>query len=194
MNNMSKPLDVSAVVLSAKPVSIQLEHAKVVPFVSSFQSADDLYAARLASLKEVSSEWMFSLDDDDQVSSNYRSVLEKAIAADQPLAYSNEIIRTPGGKYVISRKEPYSRKRHAQWHLMVHHLVLMKTEAAQRAAERVPSGRYFESVLFFEVARHGAAFIDEVGYIWNKRFSGLHLNPTVAEAQHNSALWFLENM
>lgn len=186
-------LDVSAVVLSSKEVTLKLEHATVVPFVSTFSSPEDLYPARLASLGEVKTEWMFFLDDDDQLSSNYGHVLELGIEAGTSLSYTNEIIRSPGGRYVVSRKSPYSRKKHAESHLLVHHLVLMRTEDAQRAAERLPSGNYFESVLFFEVARYGATFINEVGYIWNKS-SGLHTNPVVIEAQRNSNLWCLENM
>lgn len=186
-------MNVSAVVLSSKPVALEIPGVTVVPHVSTFADAAGLLRARLAALQKVKTEWFFFLDDDDELPADYLRVLGRCMAVDTPLAYTDELVRLSDGREQVRRSAPYSQDRHVQDFCLIHHLAVCKTEAARRAARKIPRGTYgVEPLLFFQVAKEGATYIDEVGYIWNKG-SGLNRHPSLLIGLVQSATWAHRN-
>lgn len=186
-------MNVSAVVLSAQPVHMHLDGVRVVPHVSSFEDAAGLLDARLAALRNVDTEWFFYLDDDDELPVGYAAALDRCMAVSTPLAYTHELIGLPGARQ-LRRSAPYSQDAHITDPMLLHHLVVCRTEAALRAAEVIPRGTYaVEPLLFFQVAKEGATLVDEVGYIWNRKPGGLSYHPSLTRGMVWASLWAKEN-
>lgn len=182
-------MDISAVVLSAKPVSTTLPGVSVVGHVSTFADAAGLLDARLAALEKVRTEWFFFLDDDDELPPDYLRVLERCVGAGTPLAYTDESING-----VRRRSAPYSQGAHLRDALLVHHLAVCRTDAARRAARLIPRGTFaVEPLLYWQVAKEGATYIDEVGYLWHRRAAGLSRHPTLTRGLVRSMLWAQEH-
>lgn len=192
-------MDISAVVLSAMPVCVALPGINVVNHVSAFTDAAGLLDARLAALGKVRTEWFFFLDDDDALPPDYLRVLDLCVGVGAPLAYTDELIRMPayfdGHVPEFRRKSgPYSQEAHLQDALLVHHLAVCNTDAAQRAARIIPRGTYaVEPLLYWQVAKEGAAYVDEVGYIWQRRKTGLSRHPTLTRGLVRAMLWAQEH-
>ena len=162
----------------------------MVPHVSTFSTAAGLLDARLAALEMIQTEWFFYLDDDDALPENYLSVLDRCMSTGAPLAYTNELIRNEDGTERVRKSGPYSQDAHVADFMLVHHLAVCRTEAAKRAAAAIPRGTYgTESLLFFQVAKGGAQWIDEVGYIWSPKATGLRCHPSLLIGHIQSATW-----
>lgn len=189
-------MNVSAVILSAKPVEREIPGVAVVPFISSFSEAKGLLDARIASLEAIRTEWFFWLDDDDALPDDYERILTKCLKVKTPLAYTDELVRLLDKGTEFVRK---SRKYDAEHHIhrdmtLIHHLAVCRTEAALDAAKRIPRGLYaVENLLFFEVAKKGATYINEVGYIWNRTKKGLSHDPSLMIGLVQSATWANRN-
>ena len=192
-------MDISAVVLSAKPVTTTLPGIAVVGHVSTFSDAAGLLDSRLAALDKVRTEWFFFLDDDDALPPDYLRVLDRCVSAGAPLAYTDELIRMPAyfdGHVPEFRRTsgPYSQEAHLQDALLVHHLAVCNTDAALRAARDIPRGTYaVEPLLYWQVAKEGAAYVDEVGYIWQRRKTGLSRHPSLTRGLARAMLWAQEH-
>ena len=192
-------MDISAVVLSARPVTTTLPEIRVVGHVSAFSDAAGLLDARLAALEKVRTEWFFFLDDDDELPADHLRVLERCVSAGAPLAYTDELIRMPayfdGHVPEFRRKSgPYSQDAHLRDALLVHHLAVCRTDAALRAARIIPRGTYaVEPLLYWQVAKEGAAYVDEVGYIWTRGRTGLSRHPTLTRGLARAMLWAQEH-
>lgn len=185
---MSK-LDISAVVLSSRTVTLRIPGVTVLPYVSSFTDATGLFEARMAALRCITTKWFFFLDDDDELPSDYLSVLDECVSAGTVLAYTNEMVGT-----TLRKSRPYTQQRFINDPLLIHHLAVCDTKAARQAAQRIPRGCYMvENLLFFQVAKQGATYIDRVGYIWNKKNSGLHKHPSLLIGQVQSSTWAARN-
>jgi len=178
-------MDVSAVILSAEPVTRAIAGVEVVPFVSQFRDAAGLLDARLASLRAVRTRWFFWLDDDDELPEDYADVLRECCAVGTPLAYTDELV---AGR--VRKSEPYSQQAFIRNPLLIHHLAVCETTAARRAATLIPRGTYaVENLLFFQVAKQGATYVPRVGYVWNRDSRGLHRHPSLLIGQVQSASW-----
>lgn len=192
-------MEISAVILSARPVEKQLEGLQVVPHVSRFSDAAGLLEARMAALQRVRTEWFFFLDDDDDLPADYLRVLERCTSTGATLAYTDETIRLPAqldGKVPEFRRRsaPYSQAAHLRDPLLVHHLAVCRTDVALRAARAIPRGTYaVEPLLYWQVAKEGAAYVDEVGYIWNRGPAGLSRHPTLSRGLVQALLWAQEH-
>lgn len=185
-------MGITAIVLSARPVALEIPGVTVLGHVGTIRNATELYAARLAAVRRVKTPWFFCLDDDDTLPDNYPDLLARCIASEAPLAYTNELLRLNDGREVLRRSAPYDRALWRQTITLVHHLAVCRTDAALQAMERIPaSGEWgFEPMLFAEVARGGADWFDEVGYIWQQREGGgLSRHPSVPYAMVRSAQW-----
>lgn len=178
----------TAIVLSARPVTLEIPGVTVLGRVQTVTTAAQMNAARLDALAAVQTPYCFFLDDDDALPADYLDVLQACAAAGKPLAYTDELVRGPTGEFV-NKGAPYDRARHAANALFVHHLALMDTRAAQAAAAQCPRGDYWpEMTLYFKLAEGGATYLPRIGYIWNKA-GGMHTWPGTLIAQVASMTW-----
>lgn len=185
-------MGITAIVLSAQPVALEIPGVTVLGHVGIIRNAADLYAARLAAVRRVKTEWFFCLDDDDALPEHYLDLLARCTASAAPLAYTNELLRYPNGREVVRRSAPYDRSAWRRDITAIHHLAVCRTDAALDAMQRIPaSGEWgFEPMLFAEVARGGAEWFDEVGYVWQLRVGGgLSRHPSLSYAMVRSAQW-----
>lgn len=187
-------MDVSAVVLSAKPVQLLLPGVEVVGHVSRFDDPAGLLDARIASLEKIKTEWFFFLDDDDHLPDDYLRVLDLCIRAGTPLAYTNELIVDQNRQYV-RRSGHYSQSAHLMNRTYVHHLAVCRTAAALDAAKFIPRGNYgVEPLLYFQIAKQGATWIDEIGYVWCASGNGLSMHSDMLTAMTSSTIWAGRNL
>ena len=183
-------MSVSAVILSKRPVSRLIPGVTVVPFVSEFSCARGLLQARLESIKRVQTDSFFFLDDDDELPADYLRVLELCEAVDTPLAYTDELITGQRLTPFVRRSAPYSEDAFIEDPTLIHHLAVCKTDAALRASAVVPRGLFmFENLLWFQVAKEGATYVPEVGYIWNRSATGLSRDPSILTSLVQSSTW-----
>lgn len=184
-------MSITAIVLSAKPVTLQLPDVVVLGHVCQIRDAAELYAARLAAVRRVRTPWFFCLDDDDALPDGWQDLLARCMASDAAVVYTNELLRMRDGREVVRRAAPYAREAYRDGVALIHHLAVCRTDAALRAMERIPaSGCWgFEPMLFAEVAREGAQWLDEVGYVWNEREGGLSRHPSVPLAMLRAGQW-----
>jgi glycosyltransferase involved in cell wall biosynthesis len=184
----------TAVVLSNRPVRLALEGVTVMPFMSEFSDAAGLLNARLAALQHVKTEWFFFLDDDDELPADYLRVLERCVSAGTPIAYTDELITAADGSQRVRKSAAYSEDAFIANQLLIHHLAVCRADAARRAAAVIPRGMYaVENLLFFEVAKGGATYIPEIGYIWHRRDTGLNRHWSLTFGLVQSAAWALRN-
>ena len=187
---------VSAVILSASPARAarSIAGVKVVGHISRFNDAEGLLAARLEAIKSVDTDFFFFLDDDDELPRGYRGVLDRCMAAGTPLAYTDEVITAADGSEFTRRGRAYSEMAFIKDCTLVHHLTVCRTDAALRASAVIPRGKYaVENLLFFEVAKAGATYIPEVGYIWHRRETGLNRHPSILIGLVQSTCWASRN-
>ena len=184
--------DVTAVILSALPIKRQVDGCDTLVHSSRFNDAAGLLEARFAAMARVQTPWFFFLDDDDELPEGYADVLDQCMSAGAPLAYTDEIIRTPRGDHRRTG-QPYSQEAHKANNMLVHHLAVCQTEQALNALNKLPRGQYgFEPLFYWELAKSGAAYIPEAGYIWNVN-AGMHRNPSVRLGMARSTLWGVAN-
>lgn len=184
---------ISAVVLSAKPIGVSLPGVTIVNHVSQFADAKGLLDARLEAIGKVQTKWFFFLDDDDELPEDYPRILDKCISVKTPLAYTDELITSEDGASKIRKSESYSEDKFIRNRTLIHHLAVCKTDAALKASKVIPRGTYaIENLLFFQIAKQGATYIDEIGYIWHRR-QGLHKHHSIAVGFVQSAIWANRN-
>ncbi len=177
--------EVTAVILSASPLRKKIEGVDVLNHVSRFGDAEGLLRERLRSIEKVQTPWFFVLDDTDELPRDYLGLLDRCMQANVPVAYTNELM---AGKLI--RSAEYSQEAHLDNPILIHHLAVCKTEAALRAAEVIPRGCYAaEPLLYFQMAKEGAKWFDEVGYIWNKKPGGLSEHPTLSRGINAANAW-----
>lgn len=196
-------MDVTAVILSAEPVTREIPGVLVHSHVSTFDSAEGLLAARKAAIERITTPWFFFLDDDDELPFDFQRVLGLCTAVSTPIAYTDEIIRLNadtayakefGPTEIRRRSKPYSQHDHIEDHCLIHHLAVCRTDAARWALTRVPDGHYgFEPLVWFEVAKGGATYIPEVGYIWNRRDKSMSKQPGMLRAMVLATAWAHRN-
>jgi hypothetical protein len=184
-------MSITAIVLSAKPVTLELPGVQVLGHVGQIRDAAELYAARLAAVRRVRTPWWFCLDDDDALPDGWQDLLARCTTSDAAVVYTNEMLRMRDGREVVRRAGPYSREAYRHSVTLIHHLAVCRTDAALRAMERIPAAGCwgFEPMLFAEVARDGAQWLDEVGYVWNEREGGLSRHPSVPLAMLRAGQW-----
>ena len=179
----------TAIVLSARPVNLDIPGVTVLASVQKIRTVAQLYDLRLSVLGRVSTAFCFYLDDDDDLPADYLSVLDECAAQGQPLAYTDELIRYQG-KESVRKSAPYSVDAHKARPMLVHHLALMRTKEAAEAASRLPRGDLsVEQPLYMELAKGGAAYVPRVGYIWNRSTSGISHWPQMVAAQVRAKRW-----
>lgn len=180
---------ITAVILSKTPQNRVIEGVDVVEYISTCKNAKELHDARINSLWLVKTSHFFWLDDDDDLPDDYLDVLQDCLDTQVAIAYTNEVaIDVETGQRTVFTKAPYDQTKHAKDPLFIHSLALCQTELARAACMVIPRGTYVtEGVLYFELAKHGAAFIDRIGYIWNRKKSGVSLSmPSIVRGLINN--------
>lgn len=190
---------ITAIILSRQPVPNKIKERvpadiHVLNFVSDIKSFKSYQRSWLMALAEVSTDWFFFFDDDDKLPPGISGIVDRAIAmADKEgaaLAYTNELIINDAGIAVESRKESYSQDVHVINPLLCHHLVIGRTAAANRALPSLPRGDFMpEPMMYFQMAKEGAVWVDEIGYHWYRGAGGLHQHKGATAAQVASARW-----
>lgn len=182
---------VSAVVLSASSYRRKWPGLVVQEEVSTFKSTTDACNARFDAVLRVRTPFFFYLDDDDDLPDDYLDVIEECLDTGSDITYTDELVMTEMNAPVgsVLGKGRYSREGHYRNPTMLHHLVLCDTRAAQEAVRGLPRGGYWpEFLLYWELARRGAAYVPRVGYVWNRGPGGLHSLPSTSIAQARSKL------
>ena len=131
-------LNVTAVILSAKPCATQVAGLHTLKHISQFSDAVGLLEQRISAVHKVQTSHFFMLDDDDSLPVDYLEVLRECLAAGQPVAYTNELVIHEDGRECLHRRAPWAETDSMQRIRMLHHLVLCDTNAARRACARVP--------------------------------------------------------
>lgn len=184
----------TAIVLSAKPVTLEIPGVVVHGFTQVLASASDLHAARLDALAAVQTPLCFFLDDDDALPGDYLSVLDACAdrmrATGAALAYTDELVREPGKGDVRRCWYDYDSEAHRFAPMGLHHLVVMDTAVAREVAQTLPRGEFWtEHMLYWSMGRRGAAHVPSVGYVWNRSRAGFSRNPRMLAAQMRTQRW-----
>ena len=185
----------TAIVLSAKPVTLQLPGVTVLPRVQVLRNPAQLHAARLDALAHVTTHYCFFLDDDDALPADYLQVLDLCAQGMQQagalMAFTDEIQREPGKEDVMRYAKEYDLQRHQEDGMALHHLVVMNTVAAKLASKALPRGNFWtEHMLYWHLGRTGGGvYVPRVGYIWNRNPKGFSRNPLTVVAQSLTRRW-----
>lgn len=187
----------TAIVLSAKPVTLELPGVQVLGCTQVLRSPAELHAARLDALAKVRTPYCFFLDDDDELPEDYLSVLDdcrtKMLAQGAALAYTDEILREASNSGPRDHRRvaySYDSDLHAKRPMLLHHLVVMDSAKAQAAAARLPRGNFWtEHMLYWKLGLQGAAYVIRVGYIWNRNPKGFSRSPQILAAQSFTMRW-----
>lgn len=155
-----------------------------------FATATDVQRAWFDAVQLVDTPYFFFLDDDDALPEDYTRVLQRCVDAQVGVAYTDELVN---GERRVRR--PYTQAAHLQDTTLLHHLVLCDTELAKAVIQDLPRGHYWpELMLYWEMAKSGgAAYVDDVGYLWQKKSTGLHRSWITVRGMANSRAWCAAN-
>lgn len=193
--------NVTAVVLSPAPVPEDFLASippcvDVLNHVSTFSGPVGHKKAWLAALARVETEWFFFLDSDDQLPPTFPQVLEECLEQGTPVVYTDEMRVDEKGNGTRLEKGSYAEMRLVEKATLLHHLVLCKTELAQRTAKLIPVDGVFavEPLIFFVAAKEGISYVPQVGYLWHVRSTGNSKHPDSLLAQINSRRWCYQHL
>jgi hypothetical protein len=193
---------VTAIILSRHPLSNKAkalkvpDGIKVLNFVSEFKSFRSYQRSWFMAVAQVLTEWFFFLDDDDGLPPGFLGLLDRILGqvGTAALAYTNELVINDAGIAVESRKTSYSQDEHVRNAMLCHHLVLGRTEVAKRAMEVCPRGDFTpEPLVYFQMAKEGAIWVDEIGYHWHRSAGGVNRWVSALAAQSAARRWCAEN-
>lgn len=167
----------TAIVLSAKPVTLEIPGVVVLGRTQTLKSPTELHAARLDALREVKTPLCFFLDDDDALPDDYISVLDECAERMRTkgvlMAYTDELDMEQGKAAVRRSWYEYDRRKHRDSPMGLHHLVVMRTSAAQQHASTLPRGEFWtEHMLYWSIGEGGAIYVPRVGYHWRRKATG----------------------
>lgn len=183
-------MSITAIVLTAGDYTRTFDGIDVLVQRQSIGNAFELLHARFRAIQAVRTSHFFYLDDDDDLPGDVLDVLADCEATGAPLAYTDELVRLPDGSESVREAAVYDRALHLRRPMLVHHLALCELGAARLAARSLPVGHYCpELLLYWAMARQGAAYVPRVGYVWNKRPDGMHRWPLTTISQMRAALW-----
>ena len=185
---------VTAITLSPSPHTWEVPSCRYLNHVSRFNNIGEHLLTYLSAIEKVDTPWFCFVDSDDALPSNFSNVLAKCTDTTKALSYTNEVVER-FGKSVERRGEPWSEDLFCRSPMILHHLVVCRTEVAREAMRIIPRGDYaVEPLLFFQIAKLGGAnFVDEIGYIWKPTPGGLSSQPSTVIAQIASVTWAYRN-
>lgn len=189
---------ITALVLSPEPIPVPPSLPAGVCMLNHcerFTTTEGIHRARRRAMAKVPTEWVFWLDSDDELPADAAGVLDDAIATGAPLIYTDEEIVEPGKPPRRVVRGDYSTERHAVAPMLVHHLAVMRTDAALDALRVIPVGNlWIEHLLYWQIGRRGAAYMPRVGYRWHKGATGMHRAPGTLTAQVLASAWCVREM
>lgn len=181
---------ITALILSAGPLERSIAGLEVVVHQARITNALEHLEARFDAIAKVKTDHFFFLDDDDALPDDYQRVLDLCVAADADLAYTDEMVVHPGQTAILRARAPYRQSAHLRNPQLIHHLALCRTAAAKRAVARLPRGPFYpEMLLYWQMAKTGAIYVPEPGYVWQRRADGLSANPHIVMSQVRTQLW-----
>lgn len=192
---------VTAIILSRDPVSAKFKSqipkdVRPLNFISDIKSFQSYQRSWFMAVQEVQTEWFFFLDHDDRLPDGFSGILDRllATAGFGSLAYTNEVVVNDAGIHTELKKGPYSQESHLRNPMLCHHLVLGRTETARQVIEKCPRGHFMpEMMVYFQMAKKGAIWLDEAGYLWHRSHSGMSYWPSALAAQVASIRWSAQN-
>lgn len=193
---------VTAIILSRDPVSAKFKSQipkDVVPlnFISDIKSFQSYQRSWFMAVMEAQTEWFFFLDHDDRLPPGFSEVLDRllAITGLGAVGYTNEILINDAGVPTELKKGPYSQEAHLKNPTLCHHLVLGRTAVAKQVIQECPRGHFMpELMVYFQMAKRGAIWLDETGYLWHRSQGGMSYWPSALAAQVASIRWCQQSM
>lgn len=154
------------------------------------RSAAEQQAAWFRSIEPVRTPWFFWLDDDDDVPDDIGDVLAQCQNTEFDVAYTDELRVGSDGTHSVRRGAPYSREAHLRDPMMLHHLVLMRTNVAREVLPGLPRGHYWpEMMLTWALAARGAHYVPRIGYVWRRSAEGMSQQWWATHGMVRSQLW-----
>lgn len=183
-------MSITAVVLSAHEYPRQWMGLRVDVHRQEIVDALGLLEARFKAVEAVETSHFFFLDDDDDLPPDYLDVLDKCVRRDAPICYTDEHITLDDGSTTATSRGSYTREAHKKDVQLIHHLALCNTAAAKESVARLPRGHLCpELLLYWDMARDGAAYVPCVGYHWYRRKRGMHAWPCTTVSQMRAFLF-----
>jgi hypothetical protein len=188
-------MNITAVVLTKDRYERQWPGLEVHVHRATIRSVADQQEARYQAALQVKTKHWFWLDDDDDLPSDYLSVLEDCLALGTPLTYTGELIKSDSWGEVRPYVGEYSQEAHYRNPMFVHHLALYETKTSHDAIRALPKGHFWpEMPLAWLVAKQGAGYVPRIGYIWNQRVGrGMHSWSSTQLGMMRSKLWCKAN-
>lgn len=185
---------IDAIVLSPSPVELKLPAGvNLINHCEVFSTTEGIHMARRRALEKSTAPWCFFLDSDDELPPDVESVLDDCMNTQFDLAYTDELVIEKDRTWRRSSME-YESEKHARSPLLVHHLALMRTDAAIKALDEIPAGElWIEHLLYFQLGKTGAKYVPRIGYHW-KKGDGMHRARGILAAQVRAAAWCMKQL
>jgi hypothetical protein len=188
---------ITAVILTPQKIHFPEHDWKVYQHISIFSGLEGLHQARIDSFEKVNTPYCMWVDDDDELPAGSLELFHRLIALMQArsyaIGYTDSIVRTDGKPDQLDAPGPHKLVKHYTSSNYLHKAVVMRTTDALKQARALPKGLYWtESMIYSVLARDGAAYIPEVGYVWNKKEVGMHRHAQMGVAQRAALDWYLK--
>lgn len=190
-------MEITAVVLSPKAVSLAWDNWQTLNHVRAFESLEELHYNRLQALYAVNTEYMAYIDWDDALPDDQAihtaSILHSMNATGTHLVYCDWLEKRISGSRVC-RPGPYNRKRHLANPRTMHQLVVVRTEEARRVAKQLPKNGLWhtEFLLYYAMcALQEPLYYPHIMYHWVRSPEGLHNHRNIVAAQEQSREWLI---
>lgn len=184
-------MSITAIVLTRGEYKRQWPGLTVDVHQQEIRGARELLDARFNAIAQVKTSHFFFLDDDDDLPADYLDVLQECERADAEICYTDEcVISCQERRLTFTRRGTYSREAHKANVQLIHHLALCNTGVAQGSVARLPRGHFCpELLLYWDMARNGAAYVERVGYYWFRDIGGMHARPCTTVSQMRAFLF-----
>lgn len=186
-------LDITAVVMSPKPMRKNVPGAVVLNHVSRFATVANYSRQRAAAIRKVRTARFVCIDSDDELPDDFEDVLAECCQLDAALVYTDELVINIDGKTMRRESAGYSQDSHIRNPLLVHHLAVCDTASACAALDVLPGGDVLlDTLLYFQLAKKSVAYVPRIGYHWN-RGNGMHTWKDNLRCMVSSSIWCSKN-
>lgn len=184
-------MSITAIVLTKGEYRRQWPGLTVAVHRQEIKDARGLLDARFDAVAQVETDHFFFLDDDDELPADYLDVLQECESADAKVCYTDEcVVSCQDRRLTFTKRGSYSREKHKADAQLIHHLALCNAEAARESIARLPRGHFCpELLLYWDLARGGAAYVERVGYYWFRDVTGMHAWPCTTVSQLRALLF-----
>lgn len=188
---------ITAVILTPLKINFSEPDWTALQHISTFSGLEGLHQARIDSFEKVKTPYCMWVDDDDELPVGSLELFHRLIALMQArnyaIGYTDSIVRINGKPDRRDAPGPHKPVKHYTSANYLHKAVVMRTADALSQARALPKGLYWtECMIYSALARGGAAYIPEVGYVWNKKEAGMHRHEQIDTAQYAAMHWYLK--